>query len=144
MSIQVDKRPSTHCARPHSLNDTRLFAALVTLGIKPVEGPTIFCGETPDGTPRQTWFLERQSMCGKYNTAEMIAAWHSQAWMDAHPEHPLAYLRAFSANMNICIDHVKNTAHTMHVIRGRGGKLGMVAPNDPRSSTDAILRVLKR
>jgi hypothetical protein len=61
-----------HAARPHNITDTRLFAALTALGITPVEWPTIYAGETPNGVPRQTWFLAPQSVCGRYKTTEMI------------------------------------------------------------------------
>ena len=89
----------THAARPHSLNDTRLFAALVTLGIQPAEGPQIYIGETRDGTPKQTWYLERTSICGRYQTNEMIAAWNDPKWHEANPEHPLAYIKCAFMNM---------------------------------------------
>jgi hypothetical protein len=32
----------------------------------------------------------------------------------------------------------------MTVIRGRGGKLGLLSPNDPRATREAFLRILKR
>lgn len=142
--IHQDKRPSVYSAQPISLNDTRLFAALVSLGIPPVEGPTIYAGETADGTPRQTWFLEKRSTCGKYDTAELVKAWNDQSWMEANPEHPLAYMKAFSMNMNVCIDFVKARNRTMHVIRGKGGKLGVIGPDDSRATQELILRTLNR
>jgi len=142
--ITQDRKKSIYSAQPVSLNDTRLFAALVSLGITPVEGPAIFAGETADGTPRQTWFLEQRSTCGQYNTKELIAAWHDRQWMEAHPEHPLAYMKAFSENMNRCIDFVKARNRTMHVIRGKGGKLGVIGPDDPRATQELILRTLNR
>lgn len=133
-----------HAARPHSITDTRLFSALTALGIAPVEWPTIYAGETPDGKPRQTWFMSPASQCGRFKTAEMIAAWHSKQWMEANPEHPLAYIKAAFENMNVAVDHCKDSQHHMHVIRGRGGKLGLLGPNDPRAIRETILRTLKR
>lgn len=142
--INQDKRPSVYAAKPFALNDTRLFAALVSLGIPPVEGPAIFAGETLDGTPRQTWFLEQQSVCGKFKTSEMVKAWNDREWMAGNPEHPLAYMKALSENINVCIDFVKARSRTMHVIRGRGGKLGVIGPDDPRATQDLILKTLNR
>lgn len=133
-----------HAARPHNLTDTRLFAALTALGIPPVEWPTIYAGETPNGMPRQTWFLASQSVCGRYKTTEMIEAWHSKSWMDANPEHPLAYIKAGFENMNTAVDHIKDSQHTMYVIRGKGGKLGLIGPRDPRAVQELILKTLKR
>jgi hypothetical protein len=143
----LDMPPSERfisAARPHSITDTRLFAALTALGIQPVEWPTIYAGETPDGKPRQTWFMAPTSLCGQYNTAEMITAWHSKAWMDGHPEHPLAYIKAAFENMSVAVDHCKDSQHHMHVIRGRGGKIGLLGPNDPRAIRENILKTLKR
>ena len=131
-------------ARPHSITDTRLFAALTAIGIQPVEWPTIYAGETPDGKPRQTWFMAPVSDCGRFKTAEMIAAWHSAQWMQNNPEHPLAYIKAAFENMNVAVDHTKNSQHHMHVIRGRGGKIGLLGPNDPRALRETILKTLKR
>lgn len=139
-----DRKSSIYAARSHSMTDTRLFAALVSLGIPPVDGPTIFAGETLDGTPKQTWFVEKQSVCGQFQTEEMIKAWHSKEWMDANPNHPLAYLKAYTENVNVCIDFVKARTNQMHVVRGRGGKLGVISPNDNKRATDAILRTLNR
>lgn len=139
-----DKRPNCFAARSLSMTDTRLFAALVSLGIPPIEGPTIFAGETLDGTPKQTWFVEKQSVCGQYNAEEMIKAWHSKEWMAANPNHPLAYMKAFVENVNVCIDYAKQRTNQMHVVRGRGGKLGVISPNDQKQVTDSILRTLNR
>jgi hypothetical protein len=131
-------------ARPPQTSDTRLFAALVTLGIEPLEMPAIYSGETSDGRPRMTWTLAHVSKCGQYHTRAMMEAWHSMDWMKNNPEHPLAYLKAFCENLNVAVDHVKDPQHQMTVIRGRGGKLGLLSPNDPRATREAFLRILKR
>jgi hypothetical protein len=131
-------------ARPPQTSDTRLFAALVTLGIEPLEMPAIYSGETPDGRPRMTWTLAHVSKCGQYHTRAMMEAWHSMDWMKNNPEHPLAYLKAFCENLNVAVDHVKDPQHQMTVIRGRGGKIGLLSPNDPRATREAFLRILKR
>jgi hypothetical protein len=131
-------------ARPLQTSDTRLFAALVTLGIEPLEMPAIYSGETPDGRPRMTWTLAHVSKCGQYHTRAMMEAWHSMDWMKNNPEHPLAYLKAFCENLNVAVDHVKDPQHQMTVVRGRGGKLGLLSPNDPRATREAFLRILKR
>lgn len=133
----------THAARPHSLNDTRLYAALIALGIMPAEGPQIYIGETRDGTPKQTWYLERESQCGRFKTAEMIAAWSDPKWHEANPEHPLAYIKCAFVNTTMCINHIKQSM-PMQVVRGRGGKLGLIGPDDTPKSTDHILKTLKR
>lgn len=138
------KEQFTQAARPVTTTDTRLFAALVTLGIEPLEMPSVFSGETRDGQPRLTWTLATVSKCGLYRTREMVEAWHSEEWMKNHPEHPLAYLRAFCDNVTIAVDHVKDPQHHMSVIRGRGGKIGLIGPRDPRAIREAILRTLKR
>lgn len=133
-----------HAARPHHITDTRLFAALTALGIPPLEWPTIYAGETRDGRPVQTWFMAPVSTCGTYKTAEMITAWHSTTWMENNANHPLAYIKAAFENMNVAVDHCKNPQHHMHVIRGRGNKIGLLGPNDPRALRETILRTLKR
>lgn len=131
-------------ARPPTTTDTRLFSALVTLGIEPQEMPAIYSGETPDGKPRMTWTLAPLSKCGLYKTREMMEAWYSATWMLNNPDHPLAYLKAFCENLNIAIDHVKDPQHQMAVVRGRGGKIGLLSPNDPRAVREGFLRILKR
>jgi hypothetical protein len=133
----------TATARPHSINDTRLFAALCAIGIEPVEGPQIFCGETQDGTPKQTWFLKPQSECGKYKTAELIAAWNDPLWHRNNPEHPFAYVKCAMNNLHAAIDHIKQSV-PLYVIKGRGGKIGLLGNMNNQKHDEAILRILKR
>ena len=133
----------TYAARPHSINDTRLFAALTAMGVAPIEGPRLYTGETTDGSPRQTWYLERESRCGKYTTAELIAAWNDAQWHEAHPEHPFAYIKCAFMNHAAAVDHIKQQCG-LYVVRGRGGKFGLVSSDLDKKSTDAILRTLGR
>ena len=131
-------------ASSHSTTDTRLFSALTALGILPVEMPMIYTGETRSGQPLMTWHLEARSQCGKYNTPEMIAAWHSVEWIKNNPEHPLAYIKAAFENMNTAVDHIKKPDHQMQIVQGRGGKLALLSPTDPRTTRETILRTIKR
>ena len=87
---------------PGASDITRLVAALVALGI-PLDRE---CGyietrELVDGWEQSvvTWTLKAHSDCGRYDTRRMIAAWSDKAWLKHYCEHPLAYLKAASENL---------------------------------------------
>mgnify|MGYP003334924629 CR=1 FL=1 len=88
--------------------------------------------------------LKVQSVLGVPYTPEMIAAWHSVEWIKNNPEHPLAYIKAAFENMNTAVDHIKKPDHQMQIVQGRGGKLALLSPTDPRTTRETILRTIKR
>ena len=40
---------------------------------------------------RVVWFFDPQDPDGRFQTRDLIAAWHDDAWHLANPEHPFAY-----------------------------------------------------
>ena len=66
-------------------SNTCLAAALTAVGIPLAEKP--FVRVVGDGIrgERTVWFFEPQSQCGKFQTKELIAAWHDEVWHHTNP-----------------------------------------------------------
>lgn len=47
-----------------------------------------------------TYFFDRASPCGNYDTARLVRAWDDHAWQRARPRHPLSYIRIFFRNLS--------------------------------------------
>ena len=88
-------------------SNTCLAAALTAVGIPLAEKP--FVRVVGDGIrgERMVWFFEPQSPDGKFQTKELIAAWHDDAWHLANPEHPFAYIKCALMNREPLVDKVK-------------------------------------
>ena len=76
-----------------STSNTCLAAALSAVGIPLAPKP--FVRVVGDGIrgERVVWFFEPQSEDGKFQTKELIQAWHDDAWHHCNPEHPFAYIK---------------------------------------------------
>ena len=112
---------------PQGSDTTKLVAALAALGI-PLDPD---CGysetrELVDGNERRviTWALQAQSTCGRHDTRRMIAAWSDAAWLQAHPEHPLTYLKCGFGNLAM-IQREMQTRAPLALIR-RGKRIALI------------------
>jgi hypothetical protein len=119
--------------------NTVLFAALIALGIPPEIG---LCGEYVEqvnGRPRSTtvWRLSERSICGKFQTADMIKLWKDPDFVRNRPEHPLAYIKAAFENHSRAIDFVKDQG-PIAVIR-KGDKVGLVSKHTTPQDKTKIL-----
>ena len=119
--------------------NTILFAALTALGIPPeVE----LCGEYVEqvnGRPKSAtvWRLAEKSICGKYDTAEMIKLWNDPAFVKNRPEHPLAYIKVAFENHTRALDFIKRQG-PIAVIR-RGNKIGLISQHTTPADRERIL-----
>ena len=90
-----------------STSNTCLAAALSAIGIPLAQKP--FARVVGDGIrgERVIWFFEPQSADGRFQTKELIAAWHDDAWHHRNPEHPFAYIKCAMLNRERLVDKVK-------------------------------------
>jgi hypothetical protein len=89
---------------------------------------------------RSVWFFDPQSPCGKFQTKELIAAWHDDAWHLAHPEHPFAYIKCALLNRERLVDKVKRDVPLACV--KRRGKIALIPLDASPATEDLFLRHL--
>jgi len=113
-------------------SNTCLAAALTAVGIPLAVKPFIqVVGDGVKGE-RTVWFFEPASLCGKYQTKKLIAAWNDEAWHIANPEHPFAYIKCAMNNREKLVDKVKQHI-PMACIRRRGKILFLPLNASPRT-----------
>ena len=123
-----------------STGNTALAAALTAMGI-PLAGKP-FVRVLGDGIPgeRTIWFFEPQSLCGQFQTKELIAAWHDDAWHLTHPDHPFAYIKCALLNRERLDEHVKQDVPLACV--KRRGRIALIPLDATPATEDLILRHL--
>ena len=121
-------------------SNTALAAALSAVGIPLAEKP--FVRVVGDGIrgERVVWLFEPQSSCGKYLTAELIAAWSDNAWHIANPEHPFAYIKAALMNREALVTKIKQDVPIACI--SRHGKFAFLPLNASPQTQDLYLRTL--
>jgi hypothetical protein len=121
-------------------SNTALAAALSAVGIPLAEKPLVrVVGDGIRGE-RVIWFFEPQSQCGKYATAELIAAWSDNAWHIANPEHPFAYIKAALVNRESLVTKIKQDVPLACI--SRRGKFAFLPLNASPQTEDLFLRYL--
>ena len=90
-SIESNRDPEMNAVSHLSstaTSNTCLAAALTAVGIPLSDKP--FVRVVGDGIrgERTVWFFDPQSPDGRFQTKELIAAWHDDTWHLANPEHP--------------------------------------------------------
>jgi hypothetical protein len=121
-------------------SNTSLAAALTAVGIHLSEKP--FVRVVGDGIrgERTVWFFDPQSPCGKFQTKELIAAWHDDAWHLSHSEHPFAYIKCALLNRERLVDKVKRDVPLACV--KRRGKIAFIQLDASPATEDLFLRHL--
>jgi hypothetical protein len=121
-------------------SNTSLAAALTAVGIALAEKP--FVRVVGDGIrgERTVWFFDPQSPCGKFQTKELIAAWHDDAWHISHSEHPFAYIKCALLNRERLVDKVKRDVPLACV--KRRGKIAFIPLDASPATEDLFLRYL--
>jgi hypothetical protein len=121
-------------------SNTCLAAALTAVGIQLAAKPFIrVVGDGISGE-RIVWFFDPQSQDGRFQTRELIAAWHDDAWHLANPEHPFAYIKCALRNRELLVDKVKQDVPLACVMRR--GKIALIPLNAPAKVEDFFLRQL--
>ena len=85
-------------------------------------------------------FFDPQSPDGRFQTKELIAAWHEDAWHLANPEHPFAYIKCALKNRESLVDKVKQDVPLACV--KRRGKIALIPLNAPAHVEDFFIRNL--
>ena len=119
--------------------DVRLAAALLSLGIRPVGGNTGINLVFPNkpGVHR-TITMEPVSMCGKYRTSVMLAAWkQGLSWIEANPEHKFAYCMACMMNHRDLVTSIKQEEEFAFIKKGKS--VAMLSTNAPLRTEEEIL-----
>jgi hypothetical protein len=122
---------------PTATGNTALAAALTAVGIPLASKP--FVRVVGDGIrgERIVWFFEPQSLCGKYDTKELIAAWGDESWHRANPEHPFAYIKCALRNREHLVDKVKQDVPLACV--KRRGRIAFIPLDAPAGVEDFYL-----
>ncbi len=129
----------THLSSTATSN-TCLAAALTAVGIQLATKPFIrVVGDGINGE-RIVWFFDPQSQDGRFQTSELIAAWHDDAWHLANPEHPFAYIKCALRNRELLVDKVKQDVPLACMMRR--GKIALIPLNAPAKVEDFFLRQL--
>lgn len=121
-----------------------LAAALLAVGI-PLN-PNFPCeryeGEVGE-QGRLVFFFEDGSPCGKFKTAELVAAWADlPQFIRTFPEHPFSYAACATRNRDRVIHFVKSRAP--QVVVRNGDKLAVISADAPSVQVDKILARLNR
>jgi hypothetical protein len=121
-------------------SNTTLAAALTAIGIPLAEKP--FVRVVGDGihTERTVWFFDPQSLDGRYQTKELISAWHDESWHHANPEHPFAYIKCALLNRERLVDKVKRDVPVACI--KRRGKIALLPLDASPRTEELILRHL--
>jgi hypothetical protein len=121
-------------------SNTCLAAALTAVGIQLAAKPFIrVVGDGINGE-RIVWFFDPQSQDGRFQTSELIAAWHDDAWHLANPEHPFAYIKAALMNREALVTKIKQDV-PIACIR-RHDKFAFLPLNASPQTQDLFLRTL--
>ena len=126
-------------ADPLSSPNTIMVVCLLTLGI-PLAEPFKDLRELLDGNRKRreiVWVLKDKSLCGTYDTLEMIKAWKDPEWVKANAEHPLAYMKVAFENHTRAIDHLKRNVPIALIRKGR--KIGLIPFNATAQEKDLVL-----
>lgn len=118
--------------------NTKLAAALCSVGIPLREGENAVRLITGDSGDSHCFFFQEQSPCGHYVTAELIKAWDDPEWHIRNPEHPFAYIKVAFENNARLTDYVKKGTRIATVKRGH--KIGFLSV---RASDEAQKRFFK-
>ena len=123
-----------------STSNTCLAAALSAVEID--FAPKPFVRVVGDGIrgERVVWFFEPQSADGRFQTRELIAAWHDDAWHRANPEHPFAYIKCAMLNRERLVDKVKQDVPLACI--KRRGKIAFIPLDASARVEEAIFRKL--
>lgn len=106
--------------------NTDLAACLSALGI-PLRKECPVRKLEGDRGRQLCFFFEEQSKDGRFQTAEMIAAFQDITFIEKFPEHPMAYLAAAYRNRARLLDYTKSNVPMMVIERGR--KMAFVPAN---------------
>jgi hypothetical protein len=126
-------------ASSESTSNTCLAAALTAIGVPLAEKPFMQVVDT-GGRERTVWFFAPVSLCGKYRSAKLIAAWNDEQWHLANPEHPFAYIKCAMINRERLVDKIKRKAPLVAI--RRRGKIALVPMNATPRQEELILRQL--
>jgi hypothetical protein len=142
MMITERGQESSFVSDDAGTTNTLLAAALSAVGIPfhRTRASAIVTGDGIRGNHRITWYFEARSLCGKYSTKELIAAWDDRDWHQRNPEHPFAYIKCASQNHQRLIDHLKQDT-PLGLVR-KGDKVALVSMNASQHVQDVIFSKL--
>lgn len=106
--------------------NSQLFAALCAMGVPP---EIDLCGEYIErkegkDTSVQVWRMAARSACGQYTTKELIAHWNDPHFVERHPEHPFAYIKAAFACHSSALAFIREQGPI--VVSRRGKKIALI------------------
>ena len=109
-------QPKSVCC-PHAL----LACALLSVGVpEHPQFPFSITHEEVEGQAQIVWrwAFTGESSDGLYQTAQLIAWWHDETWLAAHPRHEWAILKRSLENMGEVASRIRATVSRVVVRRG--------------------------
>jgi hypothetical protein len=107
---------------PRASRTTAMIAALSALGI-PLDTDCPY-QETRELIERReqrvvTWVLKPSSVCGRFETQDMLKAWADAGFVRANPEHPFAYIKQAFENHAHIVESVTTQAPLALIRKGK-------------------------
>lgn len=100
--------------RTNSTTDINLAAALLTMGVLPLEENHFQKVKSARGET-SVFHFQTATSCGKYKTKDLMEWWGDDQFESENPEHPFAYIKVFHRNKNGLLDWVKQAIATIIV-----------------------------
>ena len=127
---------------PYITSDINLAAALAACGIPLYDfqdgSPPFAKVQSKHGTTYNFYF-EHESNDGLM-TVDLVAAWYDATYIDANPEEPFAYIKAYHDNKNALIDLVKKASSIVIIEKGR--KFALISSNAPEDIKQSLFKNL--
>lgn len=110
------------------VDDLQLVAALLRMGCKLDEALPARTMELRGGRgPKYVFYFKERSACGRWETAFLVKRWDDVGWMEAHPEHPWAYLWGMAVHYRRVLNFVKAQPPLVEI--EHGGLVGFLGAN---------------
>lgn len=120
-------------------NSLALAAALLALGIPFFDGHPFVKTRSEKGE-NYTFFFQDVSNCGKFRTAEYMAAWNDPTFHETHPEDPFSYIKCAFTNREKLLDKVNQGLDLVMI--ERNGKIALISKTASKETQDAIFSKL--
>ena len=91
------------------VRDTKLAAALLTVGLPLRKDPPYFKKENADGSTYLVWNFETKTKDGMFTAVELIKAWNKEEeFVEANQNHPFSMAAQAIRNYRKMVEHTHN------------------------------------
>lgn len=138
--------------REFATGDLNLAAAILTVGIPPIESKPISLVATDTGHDYKRFHFELTSACGKHDVYSLGAGWNSpESFRATHPAHPFSKMMSFISSKPHGIrgqdDWLNHAAVFLGITRDAVSKayadIANVCRNSPESEVSYVLAFIR-